>query len=146
MLLDTARTVEANIFTTFYDAVLGRLLIAAGQPEQARVRLDTGLRLAQDTGMCFYDAELLRLRARTHTDPHARRADIGAALELARRQDAALFELRSALDDFVLRGEPARASVIDAASHVPTNNAWPELTRAEAALSEDLPAGGSLRI
>jgi hypothetical protein len=96
------------MFSTFYDAVLGRLLIAASQPEQARARLDTGLQLAEDTGMHFYDAELLRLRAHTHTDPEARRADLGAARDLARRQGAPLFELRAALDDFERRGEPAR--------------------------------------
>jgi hypothetical protein len=72
-LLDTFRTLEVNMYSTFYDAVLGRLLIAASQPEQARARLDTGLQLAEDTGMHFYDAELLRLRARTQPDPDARR-------------------------------------------------------------------------
>ena len=90
--------------------------------------------LARDTGMHFYDAELLRLRAHTHTDPDARQADIGAALDLARRQGATLFELRAALDDFELRGEPARAAVVDAVSRFPVNNAWPELARAQAAL------------
>ena len=82
-LLDTWRTLEVNIYLTFYDAVLGRLLIAAGQPEQARARLDTALALAEDTGMCFYDAELLRLRARYPHRPsrtssrHRRRARTG---------------------------------------------------------------------
>ena len=51
---------------TFNDAVLGRLLMAAAQPEQARNRLDTGLRLAKDTGMCFYDAEFAAA-ARPHS-------------------------------------------------------------------------------
>ena len=88
-------------------------MTAAGQPEQARARLDTALQFAQDTGMHFYDAELLRLRAHTHTDPDARRADLAAALELARRQGATLFELRAALDDFELRGQPARAALVD---------------------------------
>ena len=125
------RTFGLNIYITFFDGVLGRLLIAAGQPEQARDRLDTALQLAHDTGMCFYDAELLRLRAHTHTDPDARRADIGAALELARRQGATLFELRAALDDFELRGQPARAALIDVVSRIPANNAWPELARAQ---------------
>ena len=86
-LLDILRMVGMNVYITFHDGVLGRLLIAAGQPEQARARLDTALQLAQDTGMHFYDAELLRLRAHTHTDPD-RRADIAAALDLARRQGA----------------------------------------------------------
>ena len=81
------------------------------QPEEARHRLDTGLQLAEDTGMHFYDAELLRLRAHTHIDPDVRQADIGAALELAHRQGATLFELRSALDDFELRGPPAHAAL-----------------------------------
>ena len=95
--------------------------------------------MARDTGMCFYDAELLRLRAHTHTDPDARQADIGAALELARRQGATLFELRAALDDFELRGEPARAALADAVSRIPTDSAFPELARAQASLSEDSP-------
>jgi len=137
--LDTLRTIGVNIYTTVFDAVLGRLLIAAGQPEAARERLDIGLALAQDTGMCFYDAELLRLRARTHDEPGARQADINAALELARRQAATLFEFRAALDDFELHGQPARAALVDVASRIPTNNAWPELMRARAALSDQSP-------
>jgi len=87
------------------------LLTATGQLDEARGRLDTALQLADGTGMRFYDAELLRLRARTHTDPDARRADLAAALDLARRQGATLFELRAALDDFELRGQPARAAL-----------------------------------
>ena len=84
--------------------------------------------------MCLYDAELLRLRAHTHADPDARRAAIGAVRSLACRQGATLFELRSALDDFELRGQPARAALVDAASRIPTISAWPELARAEALL------------
>jgi hypothetical protein len=121
-------------------------LIAAGQPEAARARLNTALQLARDTGMCFCDAEMLRLRARTHTDPDARRADIAAALELARRQGATLFELRAALDDFELRGEPARAALADAASRIPTDSALPELARAEARLLEDRQESESPRV
>jgi hypothetical protein len=68
--------------------------------------LDTGLQFARDTQMHFYDAELLRLRARTQPDPPARQADVDAAIDLARRQGATLFELRAALDDYELRGEP----------------------------------------
>jgi class 3 adenylate cyclase len=134
--LDTLRTIEVNIYTTIHDGILGRLLIAAGQPEAARERLGIGLALAQDTGMCFYDAELLRLRAQTHDDGGTRQADTTAAVELARRQGATLFELRAALDDFLLRGEPARADVADAVNRIPADNAWPELGRARVALSD----------
>jgi predicted ATPase len=137
--LDTLRTLGVNMYTTLYDAVLGRLLTAAGQTEQARERLDSALALGQDTGMRFYDAELLRLRAHTHADPDASRADITAALALARRQGATLFEFRAALDDFELHGQPARAALVDVASRIPTNNAWPELMRARVALSDQSP-------
>jgi len=138
-LLDTWRMTGLNIYRTFFDSVLGRLLTAAGQPEQARARLDTALALAHETGMCFYDAELLRLRSHTHTDPDARQADIGAALALARRQGTTLFALRAALSDYELRGQPARAALIDVAHRIPAHNAWPELTRAQASLSEHSP-------
>jgi hypothetical protein len=40
--------------------------------------------------------------------PDARRTGLGAALALAPRQRATPFELRAALDDFELHGEPAR--------------------------------------
>ena len=43
---------------------------------------------AADTGVRFYDAELLRARALTHTDSRARAAGLAAARELARRQGA----------------------------------------------------------
>ena len=138
-LLDSARKVGLNLFLTFYDGVLGRLLIAAGHPQAARERLEVGLELGRETGMCFYDAELLRLRAQTHDEPAARLADINAALELARRQGATLFELRAALDDFEVRGASASAAVADAGNRIPANNAWPELARAKAALSEQMP-------
>jgi tetratricopeptide (TPR) repeat protein len=132
--VDTLRALQVNIYRTFFDSVLGRLLIAAGQPEAARECLDTALQLAQDTDMHFYDAELLRLRAHTHTDRQAMQADIGAAVDLARRQGATLFELRAALDDVALRGQPARATLVDAVSRLPASSAFPELAQAQAAL------------
>ena len=126
----------ANLFRTAYEAALGRLLMAAGRPDAARERLDSALALAQDTGMHFYDAELLRLRAQTQDDPDERGAEINSALQLARSQTAALFELRIALDDFELRGEVAADAVAEAANRIPANSAWPELARALAALSQ----------
>ena len=128
-----------NVYSTWYDGVLGQLSIAAGQPEAARQCLDTALAFARKTGMCFYDAELLRLRAHTHTDPSACHADLDAALELSRRQGATLFELRAALDDFELPGQPARAALIDVVSRMPTTSAWAELARAQASLAEHSP-------
>ena len=114
--------------------MVARLLTAARQPDQARARLDAALQLARDTGMHYYGAERLRLRARTHTDPDAHHADISAAIDLARRQGAKLFELRAALDDFELRGEPARSELVEAVERMPADSDDPELERARAAL------------
>ena len=98
------RSVGLYAYQTQYDCLLARLLIAAGRPDDARARVDIALQIAEDTGMHYYDVELLRARAHTHTDPDDRAADLAAAIKLARRQDAPLFELRAALDDFELRG------------------------------------------
>jgi class 3 adenylate cyclase len=128
------RSVGLYAYQTQYDCVLGRLLTAAGQPDEARARIDTALQIAQHTGMHFYDAELRRARARTHTDPDAREADLIAAIELARSQDAPLFELRAALDAFELCGEAARAALAAAAERLPADSPLSEQVRARGLL------------
>ena len=52
-LLETMRTIGPQTFVTSFDAVLARLLTAAGHPAQARARLAAALQLAEDTGMHF---------------------------------------------------------------------------------------------
>jgi class 3 adenylate cyclase len=129
-IIDVWRAVGANTNRPFYWCLLGRLLTAAAQPDQARTRLDMALQFAADTGVRFYNAELLRARAHTHTEPNARAAGFAAARELARRQGVPLFELRAALDDFELRGEPARGAVVDAVERMPADSLLPELAQA----------------
>jgi hypothetical protein len=109
-------------------------LIATGRPEEARAQLDTALTLGRAIEMRFYEAELLRLRARTHTDRNARQADLAAALGVARGQGADLYELRAALDDFELRGEPARAALDDVACRFAADSPLPERKRYLSAL------------
>jgi class 3 adenylate cyclase len=133
-ILDGWRRVGAKSMITFYDAVLARLLLAIGQPADARDRVDAGLGLAEETGMHFYDAELLRIRAHTHDDLRQRSDGLRAAIELARRQHAAIFELHAAADDFELRGEVAREGLRDAALRFPDHSTWPELSRARTLL------------
>lgn len=129
-LVNTWRAIRLKIYLPMFDAVLGRLLLGAGDAEQAHIRFDAGLQLSAETGLRFYDAELLRLRARTRpaTD---RQADVSAALSLAARQKATLFQLRAALDDFDLRGEQARAGLVDVLGRVPLGSVLPELVRAK---------------
>ena len=133
--VDGSRLLHLNIFLTFHDAVIGRLLIAAGQPEKARERLEMALRHAEETGMHFHDAELMRVRAHTFTEPDARHAALAAALELARRQGATLFELRCLLDFFDLVGEGDRLALADAVRRFAGDTRWRELVRAQEILS-----------
>jgi tetratricopeptide (TPR) repeat protein len=128
------REAEATLFVTYYDAVLARLLIAAGKPDDARERLDTALQLGDETGVNFYRAELLRLRAHTTEDADTRDKDLRAAIETAREQQAPIFELRAAIDDFELHGEPSRSALADAISRLPADSEWPDLARARALL------------
>ncbi len=133
-LIDGWRAVGFKSMIMFYDGVLARLLLTAGQAAEARERVDLGLALADKTGMHFYDAELLRIRAHTHDDADRRGDGLRAAVELARRQHATIFELRAAADDFELRGEPARQELRDSVRRFPENSTWPDLSRARALL------------
>ncbi len=133
-IVDEWRAREIKSMITTYDGVIARLLIGAGQLTQARDRVNVGLALARETGMQYYNAELLRIRAHTHTDDIQRSADLRAAIELARRQGAYIFELRAAADDFELGGDPARPSLVDAVGRFPDGSTWPELARARALL------------
>lgn len=128
------RAVGLYIYQTHYDCVLAKLLIAAGRVDEARERIATALQIAADTGMHFHDAELLRARARTRLDEPSRTADLVAARELARRQDAPLLEVRAALDDVEARGDAARDVLAAAVAQLPADSALPEVVRARALL------------
>ncbi len=128
--VDQWRALDMRALITFYDAVIARLLIATGQTEDARRRLQIALDLADETGMHFYDAELIRLRAYTTDDIDSRRADLRSSIELAHRQDARIFELRSAVEYCKASGKLAGEMLADAISCFPDNSTWPELARA----------------
>jgi class 3 adenylate cyclase/predicted ATPase len=114
--VDVSRSINTISLITFYDAILARLLITSGELPKALERLQIGLELAKRTGMHFYDTELLRLRAHTTDNVEARRQDLEAAWELARRQNAPIFELRAATDLFELDGTSAREALSDTVS------------------------------
>jgi class 3 adenylate cyclase len=133
-IVDAWRAAEMKTFLACYDDVLARLLAAAGMNDKGRERADLALQMSDETGMHYYDAELLRTRALTYDDPEARHAGLRSAIELAQTQGAPVFELRAAADDFVLVGEPARAALVAALSRFPADQSWPELARARALL------------
>ena len=132
--VETWRAADAKLFVTFYDAVLARLLTAAGRIEEARNRLDIALQLGEETEVNFYRAELLRLRAHTAADADARDADLRAAIDTARQQSAWIFELRAAIDAFELHGESWKETLIEAISRFPLDSGWPELRQARTLL------------
>ncbi|HYZ69591.1 MAG TPA: hypothetical protein VE666_17650 [Mycobacterium sp.] len=126
---DALRSIGVEAYRPLNDGLIGQLLIASDRRDEARDRLDTALSITADNEQGFYDAELLRLRAHTLSEPVARAAEFDAARDLARRQGAPLFELRAALDDFELRGSPARERLRDAASRLAGDSRLPELER-----------------
>jgi hypothetical protein len=128
------RAFEMRSWLAYYDGLLARLLIAASQHEAARQHIALSLKMAEDTGMHFYDAELLRIRASSHSDPTARHQDLRQAIELAQEQGALIYELRAALDDVELVGQPALAELNGVLARFPSGHDWPELKRAKALL------------
>jgi class 3 adenylate cyclase len=132
--LDSWHTEGFGAFAPMYHGVLCRLLIAVGELDEADLRLRAGLQLAGETGVHNCDAELLRLRAHTRSRLDEQKRDIAAAIEMARRQGAHLFRLRAALDDFELRGQPARTELLHSVRQISADSRWPELARARALL------------
>ena len=133
--VDASRLMQLNVYLTYHDSVIARLLIAAGQPGRARERLDRSLEHAEQTGMHFHDAELMRVRAHTFSEPDAQRSALAAALVFARKQGAILFELRCLLDGFELLGDGDRSELTDVLRRFPGDTRWPERVRAEQILS-----------
>ena len=133
-MINTWRDLQARVLLPFYDGILARLLTAAGRTGEAQEQLNKTLRFADETGVHYYDAQLLRLRAQTQEDGDQRGADIAAAIELARRQGAAVFELQAAADDVEQRGRLAHPVLVEAMAHFPPDSTWPGLARAHALL------------
>lgn len=135
-LLDMWRRIGLEVNRPLFDGVVARLLLIAGDPDRARAWLDTSLEVTARTGQLSYDAEIMRLRAHTAADEVERHEELVAARDLARRQGFTLLELRAALDDFELRGQSARAALVDVVGRMPAEGGAPELARAQELLAE----------
>jgi predicted ATPase len=130
--LEACHYLGVNVFMPSFEGMMARLLIGAGRLGEARDRVNAGLQLAEETGMHYYDAELLRLRSHTDGDTEARRTDLDSAMELACEQGAIVFEMRAAIDDFELRGEPVRNRLVKTLGRLPDDSPLPEAVRARA--------------
>lgn len=129
------REYEMKSFLCWYEAALAIALLGAGRTAEARNVLDTALAMAEDTEWHILDAELLRLRAQTRASTAERDADLHAALTLARRQGALVFELRTAADIFRLHGDEYRHVLTEVLQRFSAGQNWPELASARALLA-----------
>jgi hypothetical protein len=109
--IELCRALGVHAFLPFYLTTCGALLAASGDADGARKRYEESLEFAADTGMRFYDAETARRLAHLVSEPEAKAAALGDALELARSQGARPFELRIALDLHELLGQQARPAL-----------------------------------
>lgn len=134
LIVESWRAAEMNTFVTSYESVLARLLIAVGDMQTARERIELALETTHATGAHFYESELLRVLAHTFDDYEKQYAGLQEAIEVARGQGALIFELRCAADAFELAGERARPALEAALSRIGADQDWPELARARALL------------
>jgi predicted ATPase/class 3 adenylate cyclase len=82
-------------------AIVGRAKMAGGDIDGALNLFDTALEAASSTGECWYEPELLRLKAEmllAQSEQHAAAAErcLAAAIALAQKQETKFWELRAA--------------------------------------------------
>jgi class 3 adenylate cyclase len=87
----------SEVWTPYFLTLLGAAQIHAGRDGDARESLDEALAAASRTGSRFFDPETLRIRGalRWHRGDPGGLDDLRHAVEKARRQHAAAFELRA---------------------------------------------------
>ena len=97
--IDAHSKIGAIAYLPFVRAQLAKGLIDAGHGDEAASLLAQALAQSEATGERFYAAELMRFHAEAQAlqnDAAGAERSLHEAIELARRQQARLFELRSA--------------------------------------------------
>ncbi len=106
---------EATTYQPFAMALLAQGLMAARRADEALDVLAQALTVSEATGERFYAGELLRLKGEVlATLGHRARAEdcLREAIDASKRQEARLFELRSALSLCRLLDEPRRRAAL----------------------------------
>jgi predicted ATPase len=86
---------------SLHNVVLARMFASIGNPERGLELIDETLKYSQETGSCFYDAEVHRARGRLLAAlGHRKKAEGSylAGIHIAKRQGARMFQLRAATD------------------------------------------------
>lgn len=105
---------DAVAYQPFALSILAQGLAAAGRLDEAGDTLEQALAMVEQTGERFYQAELLRLKGETlgrKGDAAAAENCLCKAVELSRRQEARLFELRSLASLCRHLGKPLQARI-----------------------------------
>ncbi|MGY2805927.1 MULTISPECIES: ATP-binding protein [unclassified Bradyrhizobium] len=103
MAIDGYEGMSARLASCWFRSLLAKAYASAGLPDAALHELDSALAIGRRTGEHFYEAEIYRLQgemtlndSRSSSVESAERMFL-ASIELARRQSARSFELRSAV-------------------------------------------------
>lgn len=135
-LIDTLRTIGANVGVPYFSAVHASRLLAAGRAEEALVVSSLALAEVQAEALHCWYAEILRLHA-ANCRAVGRMAEAGAALDkaiqVAEGQGAALWHLRALLDRADQGGSAAGLAGVMA--RFPAEATLPELARARSHLT-----------
>ncbi|MGF6432823.1 MULTISPECIES: ATP-binding protein [Bradyrhizobium] len=103
MAIDGYEGMSARLASCWFRSLLAKAYASAGLPDAALRELDSALAIGRRTGEHFYEAEIYRLQgemtlncAKSSSVESAERMFL-ASIEVARRQSARSFELRSAV-------------------------------------------------
>jgi class 3 adenylate cyclase/tetratricopeptide (TPR) repeat protein len=128
------RMLDVALFLPAFMATVGRLRAAAGDIEGAVASYAETLEFARSTGIRFYEAEVLRLRAQLLPRDDVSAA-LRAALDVARSQGAAPFELRIARDLLANGDADGLALVAEAVTRFAPDARYPELDDARSTVA-----------
>jgi len=128
---------RARVFLPYVLTAAAEARAALGQSAEALAGFQAAGALVSETGVRFYEAERLRLLARTLPPGDEAQALARRSWELAREQGAPLFELRAALDLARLAEDPETpARLATAMARFPPGAGYPELNDAQAVLAQ----------
>jgi class 3 adenylate cyclase/tetratricopeptide (TPR) repeat protein len=128
------KVLDVALFLPAFMATAGRLRAAAGDVDSAAARYDETLQFGRSTGIRFYEAEVLRLRAHLLPANQVSGA-LRAALDLARSQGAAPFELRIARDLVANGNADGLTLVAEAVARFAPDAHYPELEDARSSVA-----------
>jgi class 3 adenylate cyclase len=135
-MVELWKGLDTRFFLTYYQTVTGVVFAAAGDRAAAHTAFTASLAMGSETGMRFYDAETIRHSAHLELNPAGRVERLREALDLARRQGAALFELRAAADLCEVEGPGSAADLRSSLERFPPGADYPEVSAARRRLGQ----------